>query len=167
MTCAPSRLSPMGPGPAPSAQAGALVPLLRGFRASIGRRDGDRVRKRSSAGTSRSLRNSRGTFGQRSRKTHSRRQVVHAEPPAKDFVPHIGSKLGPERVWLHRRFFVRLKGAVSPPWPTSCQAPRGATFNDRASDRDTAPKASLTVASTVLLQIGPLEASGKQAQVVT
>jgi hypothetical protein len=40
--------------------------------------------------------------------------------------------------WLHRRFFVRLKGAVSLPQPISCQASRAATVNDRASDRDAA-----------------------------
>jgi hypothetical protein len=37
-------------------------------------------------------------------------------------------------------------------------------FSDRASDRDTAPQESLTAASTVLLKIGPLEASGKRSQ---
>jgi hypothetical protein len=39
--------------------------------------------------------------------------------------------------------FCSAKGAVSPPRPTSCQAPHGATVNDRASGRDAAPKASL------------------------
>jgi hypothetical protein len=46
----------------------------------------------------------------------------------------------------------------------SCQAPRGATVNGRASDRNAAPKASLMVASTVIQQIGPRGEDGKRPQ---
>jgi hypothetical protein len=74
--------------------------------------------------------------------------------------------LGPgwlqRQVWLRRRFFVRLKGPFLRLGQPHAKHRAQAAVNDRASDRDAAPKASLTVASTVLLKTGPLEARGEE-----
>jgi hypothetical protein len=71
----------------------------------------------------------------------------------------LGTRLGPETSLASPAFLCSAKGgAVSPPRPTQPEHRAQATVNDRASDRDAAPKASLTVVSTVLLKIGSLDA---------
>jgi hypothetical protein len=76
----------------------------------------------------------------------------------------LGTRLGPVISLARRRFFVRLKGPFLRPGEPHAKRRAERWYNDRTSDRDTAPTASLTVASTVLLKIGPLEASGKRPQ---
>jgi hypothetical protein len=69
----------------------------------------------------------------------------------------VGTRLGPGLNLAPPAFFIWLKGAVSACRPTSARVSRAqAAVNDRASDRDMATKASLMVASTVLLA-GKLE----------
>jgi hypothetical protein len=69
-----------------------------------------------------------------------------------------GPGWGQKQVWLPRRFFVRRKGPFLRPGQPQPEHRAQATVNDRTSDRDAAPKASLTVVSTVLLKIGPRDA---------
>src|SRR6266702_8677576 len=85
-----------------------------------GRRHG--VGSASSVTMSRSLRGPRGTFDgwRRTHETCSRRQVVPCGATSKDFVPHVGTKLGPEINLASPAFLWSAKGAVSPPRPTSC-----------------------------------------------
>jgi hypothetical protein len=156
-----TRLSPWGPDrhhPLKLALSCRRFPRLSGLDGPPPR---DRRRKRLKLGRNVTfLRNARGTFGQRSRtrpvaasstkRSHRQRTSFHT----------LGTRLGPEMSLASPAFLCSAKAAGSPPQPTSAWAPRGATVNDR----DTAPKASLTVASTVLRQIGHPEEGGKRPQ---
>jgi hypothetical protein len=63
----------------------------------------------------------------------------------------LGTRLGPGLSLAPPWFLCSARGAVSPPDQSHAEHRAQAAVNDRASDRDTAPKASLTVASTMLL----------------
>jgi hypothetical protein len=62
----------------------------------------------------------------------------------------LGTRWGPRLNIARRRFFVRLKGPFLRPGQPHAKHRAQAAVNDRVSNRDAAPKASLTVASTVL-----------------
>jgi hypothetical protein len=79
------------------------------------------------------------------------RRVVPCGATSKRLRSHtLGTRLGPVINLASLRFFVRLKGPFLRPGQPHAKHHTLATVNDRASDRDTAPKASLTVESTVL-----------------
>jgi hypothetical protein len=62
----------------------------------------------------------------------------------------LGTRWGPRLNIARRRFFVRLKGPFLRPGQPHAKHRAQAAVNDRVSNRDAAPKASLMVASTVL-----------------